>query len=593
MANYLLVLQHRDDLRAVEATLEHLCSGEPTQRHVMNLPGGWTAHWVAQNAAEDCSPKGEIFTGFAVDDARQRFLYGASGWRQAGRRAQDQDLPGCYLHAVWDTRTLQVSADLYRSLSVFVTAEPGLTMMSDSAYGLLQLRRRLGLTVTLDSTVATSLLWANAMAAQLLGTRTAVQEITYVPVGGRVHLDLLDPRAIPQPQRQNLRSLFPAQDTDYREQLRAAAVRIASVVHTVALSGPEHARLSLSGGKDSRICLAAALLSPAARSQARFTCTNTAEIHRRDFEVVSKLSQAFGFPLGARTAQANRQQELRRFPNPMGLWATDNALVYFALKIQPYALRAKGPFAITGMGSEVYKGNYGLRSLSNIVQVIGASQPHVAEAVETVAGEALLSSGVKPHEELSAEWHYLLLRNALHGGRFTPATKFGLRPLQQHPLVGLSKLNVHDRPDLMGSPKDIPDDLLLMLSPGLAVQPFDRPSKNRTYDDVVARLRLLGGPVSTLELTSYKTIGSPLDVHDGPVQALARLVDTSRISGRLNRNALLPWVDEAAARVQASDLGREWAAKAQQAQVIVRDATVNLGQAKGEVGRILSLAEVL
>lgn len=346
MANYLLVLQHRDNARAVEATLEHLCSGAPHQRHVMDLPGGWTAHWVAQNAAGDCSSQGEIVTGFAVDDPGQRFLYGARGWRQAGRTVLEQDLPGCYLHAAWDAGTMQVTADLYRSLSIFVTAEPGLTMISDSAYGLLQLRRRLDLTVTLDPAVATSLLWPNAMAAQLLGSQTAVQEITYVPVGGRVHLDLLDPAATPLLPRQNLRDIFPAQDGDYREQLREAAVRIASVVHTVALSGPEHARLSLSGGKDSRICLAAALLSRAARSQARFTCTNTAEIHRRDFEVVTELSEAFGFPLGARTSQTNRQQELRRFQNPLGLWATDNALVYFALKIQPYALRAKGPFAI-------------------------------------------------------------------------------------------------------------------------------------------------------------------------------------------------------------------------------------------------------
>ena len=185
-------------------------------------------------------------------------------------------------------------------MPLFTTTAPGLTLLSDSPVLLLRLRRQLGLPCTLDRTVVGSLRWPNAMSAQLMSTRTIVREITYVAVGQRVDVDLTNPHAEATVVTRSLREVFPWDGEPYGETIRRAASRIASVVHTVATLGPESARLSLSGGKDSRICLAAALLSPVARDTARFSCTNTHALHQRDAEVVQQLSDAFDFPLGSR-----------------------------------------------------------------------------------------------------------------------------------------------------------------------------------------------------------------------------------------------------------------------------------------------------
>lgn len=595
MANYLLVVRHGTVAPVAEDILSALSRRHP--REVLDRPlgGGWELTWVARDAVADVDARdGTLFSGFAVDDEHERIVFGASGHsRLPAGDAGAEDLPGCYTRVRWDQQTLSVSTDLYRSMSMFVSTEPGLVLVSDSAYVLMSLRRRLGLQCTADATVADSLRWGNSMSAQLMGSRTLVQEISYVPVGQRVRLSLARGPIRSEVQRRPLRELFQAGSDDYAAELRTAAVRIASLVHTIAGGGPQHARLSLSGGKDSRICLAAALLSPVARETARFSCTNTSEQHRRDFEVVSALAEEFRFPLGTTETAEDRNQQLWRVANPVGLWYSDNSLSYYALKLQAYGLRAKGRFAVAGYGSELYKGNYGLRPVTAVVDSIARTQPSVAESVRDVCEEVLHEIGISASDPLSAEWHYLALRNALHGGRFTPVTKFGLRPLQQRNLVGLSKLTPDRYPDRMTGPRNIPDDLLLLLSPALATRPFDRAEKDRSPREVVDRLRRLGGPVSSAELTSYRVFGEAEDVADGPVPSLMSFVDQDRLRGRLTRAVVAPLVDAAADVVEASAFATEWAALVEQARSDVRDPAVPLGQARGVPGRVLALAEVL
>lgn len=593
MANYLLALRHGDTASALPHVMESLTRTDPGEQVEIRLSGDWHLTWVARDAANGLLPDGGIFSGFAVDDEHQRICFGAQGWRRGRAGRGSNPLPGCHVRVHWDEASLCLGADLYRSMSVFVSTEPGLVLVSDSAYSLMALRRRLGLPITLDPTVADSLRWGNSMSAQLLGSRTLVREIRYVPVGQNVRVRLDAGAQSGQVRRHPVRELFGEHGEDYAAELRRAAVRIASVVHSVAVLGPEHARLSLSGGKDSRICLAAALLSPVARDTARFACTNTAEQHRRDFEVVSMLSQEFGFPLGARNSRNQRNSELWRVANPVALWFSDNSLSYFSLKLQSYALRAKGHFAIAGYGSELYKGNYGLRSVPTVVDSITRNQPGVAESVRAVCEELLHELSIDPADPLSAEWHYLAMRNAIHGGRFTPVTMFGLRPLQQKNLVGLSKSPQRLYPTGTTGPKDIPDDLLLLLSPSLAARPFDRATKDRSSENVIRRLRMLGGPVSTSEISTYRILGMPEDVSDGPVAALLKLVDQERLQGQLTRASIGPLVDDAAAVIAGSDLAGAWTSLAQQARVEVRDPAVNLGHTRGGPGRVLALAEVL
>ena len=593
MANYLLGLSQgplhyrvRDLLPSGAASPSDIWRGP--------LTGGWELTWVArQGRCDVAQEQGSIFTGFAYDDDRQELYFGAGGWAARGADWNEEDLPGCHVSMTWDEDRVEVTTDLYRSMPLFLTTEPGLVLVSDSAYLLLQLRRRLGLRCSPDDVVAGSLRWGNAMSAQLMGSRTLVREISYVPVGQRLRLGLRDPRASAQVLVRPLRDVFFWDGSSYRESIHSAATRVASIIQTVASLGPEAARLSLSGGKDSRICLAAALLSPVARASARFSCTNTSPQHQRDAEVVGLLSQEFDFPLGARDATIRREAEIWRVRDPMGLWYLDNALAYYPVKLQAYGLRAKGKFAIAGYGSELYKGNYGLRSVPQIVASISKTLPDAAADVDAVCSEFLTMAGIDRDDPLSAEWHYLAMRNALHGGRFVPVSKFGIRPLQQRDLVGLSKLPTADYPEGMIGPKGITEDLIVTLGPEMAARPFDRPDKDRDPDWIMSRLKLLGGPLSPADISTYAVRGDPQTVADGPVALLADLADVGRDRGAITRTVVASLFEEAAVVVAASQFGASWAGVVEATRMELADASIPVGQARGMAGRILSLAEVL
>lgn len=593
MSNFLLVVGHSERFGSLRNILDEISNGSQGDRSDGWLASGWRYSWFSHRAHADAIGGGGLFTGFAVDDKNQIFAFGSEGWRQQNQLGGGADLPGCYVRVGWNEGHLTVHGDVFRMMPLFVSTEPGVLLASDSAYVLMQLRRRLNLPVTLDRTVTEAVLWPNAMAAQLLGSRTLVREISYVTVGGHIRLDLRIPNSRASVSYTDVHTQFSPEGDAYRHELRTAAVRIASAVHTVATSGPEHARLALSGGKDSRICLAAVLLSSQVKHGAVFSCTNTQPQHQRDYEVVQALAKEFGFDLGSRLPPDHRTRQIRRFPQPFTLWLTDQSLCYYPFKVQSYALAAPGPFSIAGLGSELYKGNYELQTLPQVISSLAARMPRVARAVDEIATDALLAAGVQPGEPQSVEWHYLLLRNALHGGRFVPATKLGLRPLQQSNLVGLAKLAGTARFPELEHPSQISDDLLALLNPSLAARPFDKPGKNVAPSDIIDRLRHLGGPISSTEITQYRMLGSVSAVRGGPLPSLARLVPESGPAGRLARSELIPMVDAAVAQISESALPAEISAAAHNAARTIRDAAVAVSHSRGDVGRILAIAEVI
>lgn len=264
MSNFLLAVRHEQGNSGLEELLDDLSRGAPDERTDGALGPGWSYSWFSHRARRDLIPAGGLFTGFAVDEQNEVFCFGSAGWRGNPQPSSRAELPGCYLRVQWTDGRLAVHGDLYRMMPIIMTTGNGLLLVSDSAYALVQPRRRLELPVTMDPTVAKTMLWPNSMTAQLLGGRTLAEEVQYVTVGGRIELDVSVAAARARVQYTDVHGIFAPRSDSYSAEIRTAAVRIASLVHSVAASGSEHARLALSGSKDSRICLAAAFLSPAA-----------------------------------------------------------------------------------------------------------------------------------------------------------------------------------------------------------------------------------------------------------------------------------------------------------------------------------------
>lgn len=117
MANYLAVVRH-ESLVAEGDILRRVLGEASEDMAVAPLPGGWEITWVAQRASHDLLPGQGIFSGFAIDDADSRIMFGAPGLAASGRQPLETDLPGCYVHVHWVAEQLELTADLYRSMSV-------------------------------------------------------------------------------------------------------------------------------------------------------------------------------------------------------------------------------------------------------------------------------------------------------------------------------------------------------------------------------------------------------------------------------------------------------------------------------------------
>lgn len=595
MANFLLALQHASARAQLGPHLKQVTTSTPSEISQVQVQGDWMLTWMSGRAETDISaPDHGVFTGYAYDDAERAFYFGLQGWLNREDPWRDRtDLPGVYFRASWANDSFAASGDLYRSLPIFMTTEPGMAIVSDSPMALLQLRRRLGLKVTVDGTVGDSLRWKNSMSAQLMSFRTLVREIEYVSVGSRLQMDLNSPDARLSTVDRDYRSLFSVPSEGYGEIMRGAAVNVASTIQTIASFGPGSTRFSLSGGKDSRICLAAALLSPTARENSLFTCTNTSPAHARDAEVVDSLASRFDFTLGLSGRPPEFGYRTWRLRDVLGTWYSDCALMYYPVRMQAFGLKDKGKFTITGIGSELYKGNYGLRPLSAIVESLRTRAPDAAPAVDAVCTEYLARHGLEPEDHLSAEWHYLGMRNAIHGGRATPITKFSIRPLYQQALVGLSKVDPAEQKEGMLGPAWITEDLLVLLGPELASHPFDLEKKNRTTEWVDERLQLLGGPISPDELEHYRVHGDAGDVPVGPVSALAVLSDVGHEHGPLTRETVEGQARAAAQVIAQSPWAEKWKSLLAEVSEQLEDRRIPVGHASGMVGRLLSLGEAL
>lgn len=75
--------------------------------------------------------------------------------------------------------------------------------------------------------------------------------------------------------------------------------------------------------------------------------------------------------------------------------------------------------------------------------------------------------------------------------------------------------------------------------------------------------------------------------------SFARLVPESGPAGRLARSELIPMVDAAVAQISESALPAEISAAAHNAARTIRDAAVAVSHSRGDVGRILAIAEVI
>jgi hypothetical protein len=320
-------------------------------------------------------------------------------------------------------------------------------------------------------------------------------------------------------------ALFQAGIDSYTDEIRLGAERSAALIASFARMRDARVALSLSGGHDSRMCLAASMYAGAPvviRSNVR---------HIKDFSVVSALAQRFSFDVNnsITSGKGTPVHQLER-------WAISNMGIYDPLHA-PVNLPNPAVLNISGTGAEMFKGNYGWRKIATIAKLV----PDVGMAFRNEAERGIANLGISPDDPFGSEWHYLGYRNAIHAGRSTMSSLLGIRPFMQKRLVGLSRspLNVFHAPK-KGAPS-IVTDLMIALNPSLAAEPFDVDAKNLSWDFIDQRIAAIGQIDSVFP---YTISGSPNDDVPGLPNSFIDRITRQAFKSRFRAGPIAACVDE-------------------------------------------------
>lgn len=248
-----------------------------------------------------------------------------------------------------------------------------------------------------------------------------------------------------------------------------------------------------------------------------------------DFQIVTRLSDQFGFQINKPVGSQFRPK-LEKVDR-MALWTIACMGIYDPLYCPSAVNLGRTLFSITGHGAELMKGNYGWRTIRAITRKLELAE------VQAQCENTLNSMGIDPADKWGSEWHYLGMRNSIHGGRSTMTRLTGMRPLAQRKLVALSRSEMNQYPAPRKGAPSIISDLLIALSPDLALAMFDDPRKNMTLDHVTNRLRAIGGRVSARDSRPYKVFGSP-QAATGPVKSFLAMAVKKGLSGAIDARSI-------------------------------------------------------
>jgi len=584
----MLVISDRDLAIKVASWLERFSEKGVAEVMQLQLSASAWLTYVSRRPLSECKEDHNlIFKGFAIDYDEKSLYMGAEGFishlQEQKRPIRGRPLEGCYLSVRWDADSIYVSNDLFALCPILYTTGAAMVAMSDSAYMLAELRRELGLRRDLNENAAIARSWLNAMAGQMLSQDTLVEQIKFLHVGRGLEISL-DNRLKVEVVSRNCYEDFSVEGAGYVQGVRLAGQRMASLMKTLSGISPNVARLSISGGMDSRVCLAAALCSEVGKEQAVFSCTNTNQGHARDYMIVESLSKKFGFPLGLRGDGANDKGMFQRVKDDLGLWFLSNAGIYDYMKFNSVVRIRGGAFSITGHGAEIVKGNYGWRPIRVIADKIKEREVSAAFKAQCQAG--LVAMGIDGDDKYGSEWHYLGFRNAVHSGRFVPSTMTGFRPIMNRDLVALGRSSANEWPTPAKNGQSLISDLLVYLSPELAAHPFDNPHKNLSESVVADRLKYLG-VLHSDELDDYRVLGGFDDVVSGFPRVFQRLLAARGLDHPAKREVVSELIERNWRRLDGA-VRDVYTSTYNEATSKVADEGLALSQMRGSVGKILA-----
>lgn len=228
-----------------------------------------------------------LFQGYAIDHEKQQLVFPGALPNQIPSPTSPVD--GSYFTALIGRDAVSFGADLNGYVPMCWFSTPEILAISDSFLTLIQLRRDLGLSCTIDTDVIAGRMWLNSISFQQLGTETYCREIAICTPGSSLTFSLEHNTVVETPA--NLVEAYKGSFSSHADAIHQAAARMIGVFRGYAETGGT-VNLGLSGGTDSRVCLAAALAADIGDT----LHVGSKDNGRLDFPIAVELSERFEFP---------------------------------------------------------------------------------------------------------------------------------------------------------------------------------------------------------------------------------------------------------------------------------------------------------
>ena len=409
-----------------------------------------------------------FFRGMLVDHEHSEIVLGQDGFSEWKEKTMTHDYTMCeggFISIEWFKNSIEIQHDCFGLYPIFSYSDEQICIVSDSLFLISRAMKMIGKTVRMNHDVHITRSWTYGLACSIMTKETVIQNVFYIPPCSSLKITTGKTGFICSEHQLAVKKVFNTENKPYMETLIQAKNEMVSLVNGVSEYTKSGYRLGLSGGLDSRVILAL-LFQLSNGLEKVYINSNKHPTRNLDYTIAKSLSEKFKFNINQEIPTDG--QEPIRVKNPFGNFVLFNLGIFDMTYLYRSHWDTPTIIEIGGHGAEISKGTFSNIKLTRKVSI---KRPGKKIALHKELRNSLKPFNMKVREKNSSQWHHLLYKSAIQNGRFLERTQLSLRPLMNRKLAALGFKNKK-------SENTILKDLLILLSPELALQPFDQSSKN-------------------------------------------------------------------------------------------------------------------
>lgn len=488
-----------------------------------------------------------FFKGWFQDHDSESIILGEKGflkWLSENEDCKEKEHEGTYISANFDNGRFCVRNDLFSYLPVIHFTEKDLFVCSDSLFIISELRKGLGIPCELNKEVMYSRSWTHGLACALMSNQTQIKGVQILSPGKYIEIDVSESKSQFHEGNHhgnnvisaNLRDYFSNDFESYTKGIRNATNDFVRTVTEFLQLEEVLITFGLSGGLDSRIILAALMHKPELMNRVSIS-SNPHPSRKSDYDIVSRLSEEFGFEFNNSKKLASHQDkfniEKQTIEDRYALWVLSFMGVFDMMYLRDSYWPTPSIIEMGGHGAETIKATFAKKDFSSLFPITRKSilqfykvfeKRHKKKRIKHEMSNGLKSSGIDLNDSDSLQWHHLCYKSPIQNGRYIDHSMIAIRPFIQKSLFSLaiSKLN----PFMNAGPEEptILHDMLILLNPELAMHEFENSKTNLSKEYVQSRLKKLGGKLQLSNSKPYSIHGAISDIKNGPPDIFLRMV---------------------------------------------------------------------